>query len=121
VQHERLSRLCFIDYDKEMALIAECHNPRSGNAQIIGVGRLSKLHGIGEAEFALVIGDPWQGHGLGTELLKMLVQIGRDEKLQRITGIILAENSAMLKVAAKVGFKRQPESDPSERTVALCL
>lgn len=121
VQHERLSRLCFIDYDSEMALVAQRHDPRSGENQIIGVARLSKLHGINEAEFALVIGDPWQGHGLGTELLNMLVKVGRDEGLQRITGIILAENSAMMHVATKVGFFKVPSPDSSERTVVLDL
>jgi acetyltransferase len=121
IQHERLSRLCFIDYDQDMALVAECRDPSSGQDQIIGVGRLSKLHGCNEAEFALVIGDPWHGHGLGTQLLKMLVQVGRDEGLQRITGTILAENSAMLRVATKVGFKRLPSDDSAERNVSLDL
>jgi acetyltransferase len=121
VEHERLSRLCFIDYDKEMALVAQIQDDRRGERPIIGVARLSKLHGVNEAEFALIIGDPWQGHGLGTELLKTLVQVGRDEGLQRISGIILAENSAMLRVATKLGFIKVPSPDPAERTVVLDL
>ncbi len=104
IAHERLSRLCFIDYDREMALVVEGQDSNSGGRQLLGVGRLSKLHGANEAEFALVISDLWQGHGLGTQLLKMLVQIGRDEHLARITATILGDNHEMQKVAQRAGF-----------------
>jgi acetyltransferase len=52
----------------------------------------------------MLISDTWQKQGLGTELLKRLVQIGRDEKLTRITADILADNNAMHIVSRKVGF-----------------
>ncbi len=105
VAHERLTRICFNDYDREIALVAELP-PADGRArQIIGVGRLSKLHGLDEAEFAILISDAWQKQGLGTELLKRLVQIGRDERLARITAIILPDNHAMRQVSKKAGFK----------------
>jgi acetyltransferase len=104
IAHERLSRLCFIDYDREMALVVERRNFETQLPEVLGVGRLSKLHGTNEAEFALTISDQWQGHGLGTQLLKTLVQMGRDEKLQRITATILPDNRGMQQVARKVGF-----------------
>jgi acetyltransferase len=75
VAHERLSRICFIDYDREMALVAEHRDPGSGEAAILAVARLSKLHGVDEAEFAIAVVDQWQGHGLGTQLLKTLVRL----------------------------------------------
>jgi acetyltransferase len=105
VAHERLTRICFNDYDREIALVAECTNAKAGRREILGVGRLSKLHGANEAEFALLISDRWQKQKLGTELLKRLVQIGRDEKLARITAIIMADNHAMQHVSRKAGFK----------------
>src|SRR4030095_3803248 len=95
IAHERLSRLCFIDYDREMALMVERCDPKTGQQEILGVGRLSKLHGSNEAEFAIVVSDPWQGHGLGTQLLRMLVQVGHDKKLDRITATILTDNSKL--------------------------
>jgi acetyltransferase len=109
VAHERLTRICFIDYDREMALVVDKPDPQTGEHQILAVGRLSRSHIANEAEFAILVSDPWQGHGLGSELLKRLVQIGRDEKLKRITADILGENLAMQKVARKLGFtfKRQ--------------
>lgn len=104
IAHERLSRLCFIDYDREMALVVERHDPRRQKAEILGVGRLSKLHGVNEAELALTVSDPWQRHGLGTQLVKRLVQVARDERLDRITLRMLADNHAMRQLALKAGF-----------------
>ncbi|MBD3559817.1 GNAT family N-acetyltransferase, partial [Planktothrix sp. FACHB-1355] len=103
--HERLSRLCFIDYDREMALVTEYVNPETGQAQIIGIGRLSKLHGTSEAEFSMLVSDRFQRQGLGTELLRRLVQIARDEKLDRITADILSNNMAMQRISEKLGFR----------------
>ena len=104
VMHERLARVCFSDYDREMALVVELHDTVSGAMEIAGVGRLSKWHDNNTGEFALIISDRWQGRGLGTQLLRMLVKIGRDEHLARITGLILARNHAMQAVARRAGF-----------------
>ncbi len=102
VAHARLSRICFIDYSREMALVVE----RSVGAQreILAVGRLTRLHGMNEAEFAILVRDAWQHHGLGTELLRRLVIIGREEKLDSICADILPDNYAMQAVARKAGF-----------------
>ena len=103
VEHERLTRMCFNDYDREIALVAERKDGK-GLREIWGVGRLSKVVGANEAEFAIIISDKHQKQGLGTELLKRLVQIGRDEKLSRISASILPDNREMQKTAEKVGF-----------------
>jgi acetyltransferase len=104
VAHERLLRRCFIDYDRDMVLVAERKDAETDNDEILAVGRLSKLHGFNEAEFAMLISDPYQHQGLGTELLRQLVQIGRDEGLAKIGADILPENRAMQRVCQKVGF-----------------
>jgi acetyltransferase len=105
VAHERLTRICFIDYDREMALVADRKDPETGEHEILGVGRLSKIRGTKEAEFALVVADRYQGLGLGTELLSRLLQVGRDENIDRIFGDILPENVEMQKICEKLGFK----------------
>jgi acetyltransferase len=105
VAHERLTRICFNDYDREIALVVEHTSPRSETPAILGVGRLSKLHGTNEAEFSLLVSDAWHGLGLGEELLKRLIEIGRDEKLDRIVGQILSDNQAMQHICKKIGFK----------------
>ena len=83
VTHERLTRICFIDYDREMALVAVRRNSETGDSEILGVGRLTKIHGTREAEIAVLISDNWQGRGLGKELLSRLLVVAADEKLAR--------------------------------------
>ncbi len=110
--HERLTRLCFIDYDRDMALVADYQNSETGEHQILGLSRLSKQHGINEAEFAMMVSDRFQKKGLGTELLKQLMKVAKDENLDQVTGEILLENKPMQRVCEKVGFKlkRTPEA-----------
>ena len=108
--HERLRRVCFVDYDREIALVAE-QEDRNGPSPLLGVGRLIKEHEIDEAEFAILVGDPWQGKGLGTELLKLLVQIGRKEHVRRIVGYIARENMLMKQVSEDVGFTTRRDSN----------
>jgi acetyltransferase len=102
VAHERLTRICFIDYDREMVLVAVRRQPER---EIIGVGRLSKVYGSEEAEFAVLIRDAHQSRGLGSELLRRLIQVGRDEPdINRIVAYMLPENVAMKRVAERLGF-----------------
>lgn len=111
--HERLSRICFIDYDRETAMAAEYEDPATGDREIHGVSRLCKLKGGDDAEFALVVADRAQGRGLGSELLGRLLKIARDEGVGRVHGYIIPENDAMKHVCAKLGFRlsRAPGED----------
>jgi acetyltransferase len=111
VAHERLTRICYNDYDREIALVAELKVPKGEEKKILGVGRLSKQHNPGEAEFAVLINDEWQRQGLGSELLRRLIEIGRDEKLAHLSGAILGDNHAMQHICRKVGFKVEQNGD----------
>jgi len=64
-----------------------------------------RIHGLNAAEFAVLITDKYQHQGIGTELLKRLVQVGRDEKLSLIVGDILPENRDMQEICRRVGFR----------------
>ncbi|WP_027404533.1 bifunctional acetate--CoA ligase family protein/GNAT family N-acetyltransferase [Aphanizomenon flos-aquae] len=111
ITHERLTRICFIDYDREMALVAEYQNPETENRQILAVGRLTKLHGSNAAEFAMLVSDKFQYQGLGTELLRRLLEVGKNEKSCCIYADILADNSGMQRVCEKLGFQITNTSD----------
>ncbi|MCU0535834.1 MAG: bifunctional acetate--CoA ligase family protein/GNAT family N-acetyltransferase [Hydrococcus sp. Prado102] len=119
IAHERLTRICFIDYDREMALVADYKHPDTGKREIIGAVRLSKLHGTKEAEFSMLVSDSVQRRGLGTELLRRLLQVGKEEKLERIKADILPENRAMQRVCEKVGFCLHRAVDLVEATLDL--
>ncbi len=115
--HERLMRLCFIDYDREMAIVA-LRAAAGGSRQIIGVGRLSKLHGKNEAEVALLVTDEFQKQGVGRQLLNVLVKVARDEGLERILAYMLPENTGMQAVARHVGFDIESSSEDPETVIA---
>jgi acetyltransferase len=101
--HERLTRICFIDYDREMAIVVE-RKSEDGQREIIAIGRLSKIHGRNEAELAVLVDDRWQHQGLGTELYARLIAIAKDESILRVVSTILAENREMRAICQKHGF-----------------
>ncbi len=101
--HERLTRVCFNDYDREIALVVE-HVEPDGAARIVAVGRLSKSHAGPSAEFAILVGDGWQRRGLGAELLRRLVDVARHEGVERIWAEMLPTNGGMRRTARAAGF-----------------
>jgi acetyltransferase len=111
VAHERLLRICFGDYDREMALVADLTEPGTGEHKIMGVGRMSKLHAGNEAEVAVLVSDQYQKLGLGYELLRRVVQIARDEKLSQVSAEMLTDNVAMQIVMKRLGFRVRASDD----------
>jgi acetyltransferase len=111
VEHERLLRICFGDYDREMALVAERTDPGTGERRIIAVGRMNKLHAANEAEVAVLVSDQYQKLGLGNELLRRVVQIARDEKLGRVSAEMLTDNVAMQVIMKHIGFRARTSDD----------
>ena len=109
--HERLTRICFIDYDREMALVAVKRNPETGEGEILGVGRLMKIHGTREAEIAVLISDNWQGRGLGKELLSRLLVVAADDKLAHVVADILPDNRGVMRICEKLGFSLKHSLD----------
>jgi acetyltransferase len=120
VAHSRLVRICFNDYDREIALVAE-HKNGDGKTQIVGVARLSKVHSTNAAEFAVVVTDAWQRKGLGTELTQRLVQIAKHEKLARLVAYTLRENKEMQQMCKNVGFKVRTPVGESECIIEMEL
>ena len=119
VAHERLIRICFVDFDREIALIALVRDPQTGEHRIVAVGRLSRMPDRKHAEIAVLVSDLYQRRGIGSELLRRLIAIAKDEKVESITANILPENREMQALAAKAGFEFRRESDFIAAT--LCL
>lgn len=119
IAHERLARICFSDYDREMVLVAEQIGSRSGENEIVGVARLSKSHGRNDAEIAIVIRDDFHALGLGSELVQRLLAVARDEKLDRAFAVMRSENDAMQKIVTRAGFHIEgPDEDHLMTAVA---
>lgn len=103
-EHERLTRICFIDYDRQIAIVAEETDAETRERRILAVGRLSRWHGRNEAEVALLVMDKHQGSGLGAELLRRLINIAKDEGLNSLSALMLRDNLVMQHVMQKAGF-----------------
>jgi acetyltransferase len=120
VEHERLVRICFASYDQGIALVADHTNPESGQHEILGVGRFSAINRE-EAEAAVLVADPWQGRGVGTELLASVIRAAREEKFQRLSGEILRDNLPTQILFKKAGFRLNLMVDPSSVVALLML
>jgi acetyltransferase len=104
IAHERLARLSFIDYAREMLLVAETRDPRA----IISAARLSKLTGTTWADMTVIITDEQQGKGLGTELVQRTLDVARAEGITRVLADILPESANMRHILEKAGFEIFP-------------
>ena len=120
VEHERLVRICFAGYGRGFALVADRRDPTTGQHEVLGVGRFSAINHT-EAEAAVLVSDPWQGRGLGTELLASVARVAREEGFQRLSGEILRDNLAVQAIFKKTGFILRAMDDPSTVSAALEL
>lgn len=120
VMHERLARICHCDYDREIALLAET-TTATGEQDLMGVVRLSKLHGKNEARLSILIGDPYQGIGLGGELVKRAVDVARSERLSRLSAVLTTDNQVMLHIFEKLGFQIEPTGNEKLLVATLKL
>jgi len=112
VSHETLTRYCNIDYDREIAIVAE---EKKDIRKIIGVSRLILEPGRKRGEFAVVVGDQWQELGLGSKLVDYVVKISNDMRLKTIGGAILSRNLKMIRLCTKKGFKIEPIDEDTVR------
>jgi acetyltransferase len=117
--HHMLARFTQIDYDREMALVAV--QGTAADEKMLGVARYCLEHDQQQAEFSVVVGDPWQGKGIGAALLQCILDIARERDIRSIWGVVLAENTQMLKLSRKLGFKISRTPDLSEYEVRLSL
>jgi acetyltransferase len=111
-----LARYTRIDYDRELALVAtvQVANPQHRGymrEQIIGFAHYLRNPDGRGAEYALVIGDNRQRRGLGTELMRGVISTAKTQALTYIEGVVLATNTAMLDLMARMGFANEEARD----------
>jgi acetyltransferase len=106
VMHERLARLSHVDYDREIALVAETTDDK-GEPLIMGVIRLSRIHATNDARLSILIADQFQGIGLGGELVHRAVEVARSEHMSRLNAVLTADNQRMIRIFEKHGFTVQ--------------
>ena len=102
IPHNTLTRYCNLDYDREIAIVAEL---QERSKPIIGAVRLIIDSGEKSGEFAVLVSDKWQGFGLGSKLMNLLGEIGKDMCVDKIYGYVSANNYKMLQLCRKKGFR----------------
>jgi RimJ/RimL family protein N-acetyltransferase len=106
--------------EREHALVALAEV--GGEEDIVGGARYALEPGGAACEFAIMIADDWHGVGLGSALMRELIRVARARGLQRMYGLVLSDNSAMLGLARRMGFRAGPSSEgPGVRLVTLDL
>ena len=106
LNHAELTRFCNIDYEREMAFVAELRE--GGARRIIGVSRLIMESDMRSGEFAVLMHDDYQNKGLGYKLVDMLIGVAQEKRLEKIYGVVLSDNYRMLSICRKSGFRMEP-------------
>ena len=102
-------RYCFIDYDREIAIVAE--TVVDGRRQIVGVGRLVSDPNLDSVEYAVLVTDLWQNRGLGGLLTDVCVDIARAWGVERVVAVTTSDNGRMIAVLEERGFTLTPGED----------
>jgi acetyltransferase len=110
VSHERLFTKCFIDYDREIAIVAE-YTDEQGERRLAGIGRLIRKHSDNTAEVAFLVADKFQNRGLGTRLLEGMIDIAKKEGIAGLEGATLSDNYGMKDMFVRAGFRFSPPED----------
>ncbi|HUV36942.1 MAG TPA: GNAT family N-acetyltransferase [Patescibacteria group bacterium] len=100
--HEKIQPFVNIDYREEMAIVGFLGEP--GDEEIIAIGRFKNDPADNEAEVAFLVGDDWQNRGIGTHLMRKLIEIACDMGIEGFKAEVLADNKKMLHVFHKVGY-----------------
>ena len=113
VAHEFSARYCNIDYDRELAIVAEIEE--GGQRKMLGVVRLNLEPSEKTGELSFIVTDTWQGHGLGSKMVDYMIEICKDKKLESINAIMLQDNHRAIKLLQEMGFVVDPPGDGTQR------
>ena len=107
--HEMRVRYCNVDYDREVAIVAEL--TEEGQRKLLGVTRLSIEPGGRSGEMAFIVGDKWQNYGLGTKMVDYVLEIAKDYGVERVYVVMLSDNYRAISLTKKMGFILEYLSD----------
>jgi acetyltransferase len=113
--HEYSVRYCNIDYDRELAIVAEIEE--EGKRKLLGVVRLNLDPSEKTGEISFIVTDTWQGQGLGSKMVDYMIEIGKDKKLETINAIMLPDNYRAIKLLREMGFTVESMDDGTQRAM----
>jgi len=112
-----LARFTQVDYDRELALVAVAKDSK-GHDTFVGVARYITNFDGESAEFAVVVGDAWQGRGIAGALMQRLAAAAKRKGLARLVGTVLRANPNMLKFTQSQGFQLRDDPEDAEQVIA---
>jgi acetyltransferase len=118
--HWMLVRFTQVDYDREIDLVALAETT-GGQERMLATARVISDPDGKRAEFAILVGEPWQGEGVGATLLSRCLAIARERGIETVWGIVLRENTGMLALGKKLGFKVSKTDEPGEMELTIQL
>lgn len=107
ITQARLALTCRVDPAAGVALVAE-HSGSKGESEVVALGRLRRTESAGVAELALLVRDDWQCRGLGSVVMRHLLEEGRAAGIRVVYGDMLADNDAMRALVRRAGFTVRP-------------
>ena len=118
--HSMLVRFTQVDYDREIDMVA-LEKTNGDRERMVGTARVMSDPDGKRAEFAILVGDPWQGKGVGAKLLERCLAIAKERGIETVWGIVLHENTGMQALARKLGFKVSRSDEPGELELTIDL
>ncbi len=122
ITHEMLIKLCNIDYNREITIVAEIMAEIRENSprKIIGIVSLMIDADFKSGEFGVIVHDHYQGKGIGYKLIDVLIGIAQEKGLEEFYGVVLGNNQKMVRMCRKLGFTASPfEEDLCRVTLVL--
>jgi acetyltransferase len=111
--HEYSVRYCNIDYDRELAIVAEIEE--DGKRKMLGVVRLNISPSEKTGEISFIVTDTMQGQGLGSKMVDYMIEISKDKKLEIINAIMLPDNYKAIKLLGEMGFTIESMDDGTQK------
>jgi acetyltransferase len=118
--HSMLVRFTQVDYDREIDLVA-LEELAEGKERMLATARVISDPDGKRAEFAILVGDPWQGKGVGARLLEKCLSIAKERGIETVWGVVLRENTGMIALGRKLGFKASRTVAPGEFELTIEL
>jgi acetyltransferase len=112
MSHETMTRYCNIDYNREIAIIAETQTKKG---KIVGVARLILQPDRRKGEFAVVVADQWQGQGLGSRLVNQIIEISKELGVDTLSADVLTSNRKMLSLCKRTGFELKKSDEETQK------
>ncbi len=103
-KHDRLSRTCHGDYNNEISLVVEDPHADDHGLRIVAASRMTRIHGANAARFSMLISDCCQNQGIGSELMRRVIDVARQEKYERLECLMTQDNQIMQQMVTKFGF-----------------